>query len=387
MHLVNAYSLSTGVKVRKPFIYEKYVPLMFDRYISFHKNQYPYFYEVLSLISPSLDKAGIEVLQIKTQPGEQEHKNAIANILSMPELAYVIRNSMLHFGEDDFVFDFCGHFNVPFVALFSNTLPENFAPYWNPDNGIILQTTGELKKPTFSGDPNLNFVRYINPETIAEAIMKKLNIPWQKPYETVFIGDSYRAKHDMIELYPESMSDMNINGYVATLCVRMDYKFNEQFLAAILSRSKAAVITDAPINMNLLSGLKQNISDIVYFIDKNLDLNFAKDMMKLNLPHAFVSRSTGAKFGQEKAAFFEISHITHKPIPSFDSIPKFKDGVGGLSFKSSKRLISGQNEFKCQSSFISKSQSRPEEFEPCVDSDNFREEIQFFHIVKPLTLP
>ena len=36
MHILEQYSLACGVKIKKPFIFEKFFPLPFSKYIVFH---------------------------------------------------------------------------------------------------------------------------------------------------------------------------------------------------------------------------------------------------------------------------------------------------------------------------------------------------------------
>ena len=69
-HLVETYALNCGLKIDKPFLLEKYFPLEFDNYITFHpfskyeSKSYDYWQDVIDFIHPELEKAGIRILQI-----------------------------------------------------------------------------------------------------------------------------------------------------------------------------------------------------------------------------------------------------------------------------------------------------------------------------------
>ena len=60
MHLIERYASACGVKISRPYIYDKYFPLPFDKYITFQpyskydSKNYDYWDEVILLILPYL---------------------------------------------------------------------------------------------------------------------------------------------------------------------------------------------------------------------------------------------------------------------------------------------------------------------------------------------
>jgi len=56
MHLLETYALTTGSKIKKPFILKKYFPLPFERYVTIQNSSgmpgkcYDYFQEVIDFI-------------------------------------------------------------------------------------------------------------------------------------------------------------------------------------------------------------------------------------------------------------------------------------------------------------------------------------------------
>lgn len=384
MHLLQTYALSCGLKIDRPYVFENYTTVPYEKFISFNRNQYPYFMEVVSIIKPALDKLGIGIVQLKASQNTIDNDVAIFDSLNFGQWAYIIKHSMLHFGEDDFLFDLCGYYDIPRVILFSNTFPENFKPYWgSEEKQRILTSVGPFKKPSLSGDPNQNFVRFIPPEEIASNIMELLGIPWQRPYKTVYAGSLYRPRHDIIELVPNSGEKIDISGSIANVAVRMDYKFDENMLISVLQRMKVSIITNKPININIIKTFRPHIQEILYIAESDANVDFAKSLTQLNIPYLVTSYEAQDKGLKEK--FFEICVINQINTPKLQDIKPLKDGLAGLVYKSSKRIMTGK-EYKSRFDLINNIQSKPNELTPCpIDAPaEFMKELEYFFIVKPI---
>ena len=67
MHILDCYSLNCGLKIREPFIYERFFPLNVDKYITldtsstFPSRQYDYWSEVLNILIPILESENIKL--------------------------------------------------------------------------------------------------------------------------------------------------------------------------------------------------------------------------------------------------------------------------------------------------------------------------------------
>ena len=60
MHLVESYATNCGVKIHEPYIYEKFFPLDFDKYITFCNSNIPsqdydYWGDVIVILKDELD--------------------------------------------------------------------------------------------------------------------------------------------------------------------------------------------------------------------------------------------------------------------------------------------------------------------------------------------
>lgn len=382
MHLLETYALSCGLKIDKPYVFEHFTHVPSKKFISFNKKSYPFYIEVISLIKPELDKRGIEILQLKATRANVDIDFNIEDALSFGQWAYLIRHSLLHFGEEDFLFDLAGYYDIPRVILFSNTYPNNFKPYWgSEDKQRILFSTGPFTKPSFSVDPSANFVRYIKPEEIAKNIMELLGISWQVPYETIYAGRQYRPHHDIVEVVPDATKPIELNGRVANLNVRMDYHYDEKFLIDVLEKTKAGIATNKPIPLGLLQALRTKISEIIYIVDENSDVQFVKGLSKLNLPYGLLSYDCTTKL---KEKFFEIATVAHIGAIDIKDIKELKGGFSGFHYKSAKRVIHGNSEYKGNYEFKENIPSKPDKFSLCPfpSPDSFLRELEFFFVVK-----
>lgn len=385
MHLLETYALSCGLKIDKPYVFEHYTTVPFGRFISFNRKHYPFYSEVISLIKPVLDKEKIDILQLKAANDTADTSSIVTDSLTFGQWAYLMRRSLLHFGEDDFLFDLAGFYDVPRVILFSNTYPNNFKPYWGDESKQrIIFELGSNKKPSFSSDINLDFVRLIKPEVIAQNIMDLLGISWSPPYKTVFAGQQYRPHHDLIEIVPDKSKTIHLNGRASAINVRMDYNFDEQFLVNVIEKTKACIVTDKPINLNIIQTFRNNISEVVYLVDENSDLQFTRGLRRLNIPSSMISFSSSSLM---KERFFEIGTINNLSVTKLSDIPALKDGLKGLFYKSAKRVLHGDLEYKGLYEFSNKTPSVMRELSPCPENatDEFLKELDFFLIVQPVT--
>lgn len=385
MHIIETYALSCGVKIDEPYVFEHYATIPAEKFISFNKSVYPFYREIIELIQPVLDKHGIKIVQLRANPQNVDADLAVPNNLSFGQWAYIIKHSLLHFGEDDFLFDLAGHYDIPRVIMFSNTYPNTTKPYWgSQDKERILFTTGKLKKPSLSADPNHNFVRDIKPEQIALNIMELLGIPWKPTFETLYAGARYSPYHNILELVPVN-GGIDVQGPAASLAVRMDYGFDEQFLGNVISRHKTSIVTNKPIQMGLLHTFRANVMEVAYIVDnQNHDMNFIKELGKLNLPYGVLSYDINAEL---KEKFYEIGFVNQMKVPDLSQVPALKDGLKGLMYKSGKRVIDNKGEYKGYYDFKHNHPSKPNEWFACPENadKDFLKELDFFLIARPLS--
>lgn len=388
MNLIERYALSTGVKIGKPFIYEKFFPLPFDKYITFQPiskpvKNYDYWQDVLDDISPALKEAGIRIVQLG---GKDEHRfNGpvhLQGLTSLNQAAYLLNRSMLHLGVDSFQTHVAGSFDVPIVSLYSNTYVQNCKPYWgDPEKQILLSPDFSKKKPSFSFQENPKTVNTIKSEEVSKAVLKLLGLKDTINYETVFVGKQYSNTAMFSNICPSDSPKIKaING----LEVRMDLNFDERFLEAIVQRCQIAIITDKPISLDLLRKYKANIGMLFFMVKDSSGLDFVKKVISLGIKMNLISSLPQDELDALKIDFYETGMIG--VLPKIDS--KTREGIESISksslyFKSNKTYLKGEGVFYNKNKMDKGLAAKLPEYQPLGDAnDSFFEDFQFYKIIK-----
>jgi len=341
MHILEQYAVNCGAKISKPFILTQFYPFDFqDKYICLHagsgmeSKNYDYFEEVVSMIKPFLDKLKIKIVQIG---GEKEKKiNGCYHALgsSKRQLAYIISNSELYFGNDTMSLHFASHFQKKIVCVSSVLYESCFYPYWsNKQDYIIINSHRDGKKPSFSANENPKTINLINPEDIAVEILGFLNIKNDlKRYKTLHLGSSYYNK-----IYHQVPDHVIENQQISPLNIRMDLLFDEKILIEQLKRTQALITTNKPININILRAFKPNILGVNYLIDEYNDFNFVKSIKSCNIKFNLLSFLDEINLNKYKMNYMDYG-IIH-PL-SFD-ISKIENKLNNL--KKSKLFYKSNN--------------------------------------------
>lgn len=381
--------MSGGSKIDKPFILEKFHPLPIDKYITFHPftkgaKNYDLYEDLIGLIHPILAQNGITIVQVGTQ-GDRPF-NGCLNIVgqtNLGQLAYVIKNSLLHFGADSLPVHLSGHYDVPIVALYSNNYKECVGPYWGTkEKQILLEPDRNGAKPNFSLDEHPKTINRIKPEVIAQSICKLLNLPFSYPFETLFQGDYYHNK--LVEMVPDS--NINIQGLgIDGIIVRMDFLFNEQILANQLNICPCSITTNKPISIELLSNLRPRIRELIYIIDENHSPEFVEKINKLAINYHLVTYLDDEKLNPIKLDYLDYKIIHQKRI--FDPYSnKILKNVfwPNLYYKSSKFILSEGKVYPSYCAWLNKTpipSISPVE-NPIIDSQDFWKESDNFMFLK-----
>jgi ADP-heptose:LPS heptosyltransferase len=201
MHFLETHALNCGAKIDKPFIYTSFFPLPIEKYITFHSDSpataknYDYLQDVINIIYRPLEQHGIKIVQVG-DPKDRNFSNcaSLKGALNSNQLAFIIQNSMLHFGADGFPLHLAGGFDIPLVGIFVNNFINCDKPYFgSPEKQILISSYNrtENKKPSFSNDEMPKTVNLIKPEEIAASILKLLGIDYTIPFESLFFGKKY----------------------------------------------------------------------------------------------------------------------------------------------------------------------------------------------------
>jgi hypothetical protein len=361
MHLVETYSLSTGSKIKKPFIHKKFFPLPFEKYITIQNSSgmqgkcYDYFQEVLNFIYEDLEKAGYKIIQI----GAKEDK-ALNNVFHLQgqtninQTAFILENSKLHIGNDSFAIHMCSAFGVPLIGLYSVSSPEIAGPFWKNKNQICL--TPKNWSPSFNPNESPKRVNEIKIESIIESVKTLLNINLSQNIHTIFIGQRYG--NILLEAIP-SIILPNTVFPEAPLNIRFDYidEIQEKDYISTLNNlniRKCAIITDKPLEIEKFFQLKDKITNIFYDITFNdIDLNFVNKIKSLGIKLDFIFNKHKNKdekaLNNKKLELIdcpEIINIVEKQKKPIEEIKKSK------FYKSKKILFANNKTYLSKAAFL-----------------------------------
>lgn len=310
MKLLELYSLSTGLEIRKQFLIESFYPLPFERYITIQNSSgmaaknYSHYGEVLSMLAPLLKRAGIEVIQLGgKEDSPLKDCYHLQGQTSLSQSAFILKNSLLHVGNDSWLAHRAGEIGVPLVSLYGSTSVENHAPFrFDPEKTIFLESHRCGKRPTFASQEGPKTIDFIAPENVANSIISLLALGDKIARKTLCVGSMFYQP--LLELVPDVVVDpkLQISGI---LVLRMDLNHNEQFMAANLQFRKCAISTGKEINLNLLANAKNNIASLRIEVD-NIDPTWLKMAKRLGVPISFVAREKDAeKLAQMRLRMYE----------------------------------------------------------------------------------
>lgn len=351
MHLVETYSLSTGSKIKKPFIHKKFFPLPFEKYITIQNSSgmqgkcYDYFQEVINFVYEDLEKAGYKIIQI----GAKEDR-ALNNVFhlhgqtNINQTAFILENSKLHIGNDSFAIHMCSAFDVPLIGLYSVSSPEIAGPFWKNKNQICL--TPKNWKPSFNPNESPKRINEIKIESIIESIKLLLNINFSQNIETLFIGQRYGQI--LLESIPSIILQNNIFPEVP-LNIRFDYieQIEEKDYICTLNNlniRKCTIITDKALEIEKLVQLKDKIINVFYDITfNNIDFDFINKVKLLGVKIDFIFNKSKNKdesiLNNKKLELVEHQDIIHIVEDTQKPTEKIKESV----FYKSKKIIFGNN--------------------------------------------
>jgi hypothetical protein len=354
MHILEQYSLNCGLKIGKPYIYEKYFPLPYDKYVTFNSfgnfnsQKYSYWQEVIDILAPILLKENIRIVQIGQK--EDNYYNNCFNLLGQTnfnQIAYIINNGMLHFGVDSFSNQVASFFNKKIVALYSNVYKSQSKPYWsNKENIKLIQANLNDKKPSYAPEEYPKIIDNIKPEEIANSILNLLNIKNENTYETVFIGDRYGQL--LLESVPSIILPPNVfpNNL---LNIRFDYVdeiIEDHYICTLnnLNTRNCTITTDKSFEIEKLLQLKNKIASIFYDITFNdINFDFVNKVKSFGLKLNFIFNKSKNKNDNELNDK-KLELVDH---PELINIVEYKDKAKDLILSSkaykSKRIIFANN--------------------------------------------
>jgi hypothetical protein len=352
MHPAQYYALKIGSKIQKPNIYEKYQPIPYNKFIliNLKEKEYKYWQEAIDLLENHLRIHGINIIQIINNTSEGLKKtNYFINKNDINISTYLCHQALMYVGEPSIEMHISSIFNKKILAVHNFQEENNICPYWSKKNKLIL-----LKN-------NKN----LWPETIAQNILKLLNIKEKISIKTNFIGEKFCYKK--IEVIPNDIKfDIDRVMEIENHIIRMDLNFNEAFLNEFLHIKKSIILTKKPINLEIIKKHKEKILNIVYLIDLNFDLEFVKNIKNLGINYSFISSEIENNLEKIKFKLMDYGSVNKKETEKLD--PLLYENKS-LFFKTSKILYDGINFYS--SEYHYKNKLPRQEIEKVIPNDEF----------------
>lgn len=377
--LASTYALAAGVPLAKPEIQDAFYPLehpldktilvhAFAGAITEHNGQkhaafpakiYDHFAEVVGLLSPIVTPLGYRFVQIGGA-NEPPLKGAeyLCGKTSLHQCAYLAKRAALLIGNDSMWVHVRGAYGKPLVAVYGSTDVKNHGPHWNdPKVTRLIESHRAGRKPSYSSQESPKTVNWIRPEQIVQAALDLLGISQSLTHQTYYIGPEYQ--NVTFEIVPNMVVPPQMN--IGIPAIRMDYHFDEAFLAQNLSVRKCAIATDKEINVNLLAQLRPQIAGIRIEVD-NLSTQWIKTVKRIGIPIQAVTRqSDPEKLAAKRLELFDVEcffdvitdpdvETLRKEVGVYLNKPldtEFK--VSTLSFKSHRFILSSGRIFLSES--------------------------------------
>lgn len=230
---------------------------------------YDYSSEVIPMILNFLQVTGIQVIQI----GDNDDPSILSSldlrgVLTIRQLAYVIKNSRLCITSNQFTSKLCRVYNKSLILLGSNYPSKQVVPSF--DKVVYIEPELKTARWNYKKDEWPKTINSIKPEVIANAILDKIGIQDSVNYKTLYIGEKFGPR--FLNFIPEGIFPKELIN--TPFNIRLDIFDNQEYLSPILDMTQADITTKTPLDLNSLN--IKNIKSIVYFCDKDFDINFIK---------------------------------------------------------------------------------------------------------------
>jgi ADP-heptose:LPS heptosyltransferase len=385
MHLLNRYALSCGVYIDEPFVNESYYPLAVDKYIVFqtsgkgNSRQYDYWTKVFAHIKEYTTDYKIIHVGIESDQPVNSVDMDLRGKTSLPQLAYLIKNSSLYLGIDSLSAHFAGHYNKKIVAMYPYCYAQNCKPFWgDPEYQTLLEVDWKTHgKPSFSLTEENKKINTFMPEVVAKAALDQLGVKNDlDKVKTLHIGAFYHKP--MIEIVPDSlMAPAVIKDKICN--IRMDYHYSETNLIRLASISFLNIITNKEIPINIIEAIKSKIHGITVIANDSITLEYLKDVKSLGIKIDLIAKDD-ENWGMLAEKFFDFGlekdeAFDKKSVKAIDMIDET------CLFSSEKIILSEEKVFASKLAWKN-NQPKLDRLAKVVDDPVFWEELDHFHIIK-----
>lgn len=382
MHKLESLALSCNSKIDKPHIEGLFYPVVEDNYIcisntaNYDSKKYNYFDDVVFHINPYLEENNIKIVQIgNSQDTPLFYCNHYLSTHRRHN-TYIVSNSLMYLGNFNLYANVASTLNKKIVCPSNVDYLDSFFPYWSDGENckIIMNNKGKTK-PSSSPTENPKTINDVMPEVIAASVLDLLGIKHNlNQIETIFIGDSYQ--NATVDIIPTLTFDPNTD-ISGTVNVRLDKSFVPEALPSIANNRKLNIVTDRPIDKNILDSIKGSIESISFFISKDTQKSDIQAFIKVGQKVKLLTKD-------EKNIKEMRLNFLDQDIELFKEKDKSESGIKkttkNLSFLSKKNVI---HEKQVYNSFLS--YSKGQNTSKVINESALWEDLSFLRIFKEKT--
>ena len=379
MNLLKSFASTTGLQPSKSYLYEKFYPLDFDRYIildtqssngNFH---YVFWFRVIELIEPILSKHGINIVHFIEDKKYHFNHTYVDNSAQLSQRAYLIRKALL----------FCGSSKLYSLIASENNIKQCFLKTdYSLDNTLVedeeIIHSNKTRKHFLN--PTSLKINNIRPEEIAKKILKTVLNEDHIFDNTLSIGKVYSAHN--LEVIPDCTFKIN-NNSKSEIVMRMDCFFSEENLDTQLSFESCAVVTNKAFNKNILINRKNKIKKVYFKVEKDSDASFLDLLEENKINYDIITTLSGPDLDKEKIKFInykKINKLNSLSLGFLDELDKSK-----VYFKTNKIVIKSGKTFASKwhsKVLINSPDVRNESFKlPPVIDESFKDEADYFYFL------
>jgi len=381
MHLIEQYALSCGVKIDTPHIEPLFFPVPHDKYITLHASSgmesknYDYFEDVILMIEPYLRKMGIKIIQIggKDDKGIPGCTNFHGKT-SIRQTAYLIKNSLLHFGNDSFSTHIASGYNKKIVCLYSILYKECCGPYWgDKNNQILIESDRKKLKPSFSSKELPKTVNLIKPEEIALGVLNLLKIKNDlDKIETIHTGVEYHKSSISVvpnHIMPSSFAEGQAVNIWGNEC------FDEENIVKWAYDRKCNIFLDKPMQIKYLNIIKDNINYINYYVSEEDNENYFRLLERSNIKFNLISKDK-KNINNIRVKFFDWNILLQQPKTKKD-LDKSEKLCDNSRYKCSMKIVSGGQIYNSKAAW---KYDKPGNHNEIIDCEEFWEDLNIIKI-------
>jgi hypothetical protein len=378
MNLLKSFKTTTGLEPGQAHIYEKIFPLPFDNYIILEtqsadpNKNYCFWSRIIELIKPILTKENVNIIHFIDDKRYHFDDIYIDSSVLLAQKAYLLTKAKLFCGASKIYSLICSEYGIKQCYLKYDYYVDNISEQENVINS-------DFKRKNFA-NPTPSPINNIRPEEIAKKIIKML-FNYEPEFDnTISIGRVYATQS--IEIIPDNVFNIKSDGK-NEIVIRMDYLFSEDNLDKQLDLLAASVVTNKPINKNILIRHSRKIKKLYYKIEKDSDAEFVNLLESLGIDFELITSLTEEDLNKEKIKYMDFKKINRLNVLDL----KFLDGLdkSKVYFKSNKIVVKSGKTFCSRwhaKAMISSENVRNSKSEvPSFTDESFKEEADYFYFL------